>query len=168
MKKLLFVFLTPILITCDVEGNDEEINSTFLDINNETMWQSTEEYNEYSYIGFSNNIEEVLFYRAYVYDSQDYKYCDKYKEGKNMISGSECNQEGETVQTYTIVTNSENQLVLDFNYYDDSCDSPFSIDYRYSYSIDGYYLYETIEQVGEESEFNEYSKSSFSYNDLCE
>jgi hypothetical protein len=168
MKKLLFVFLTPILITCDVEGNDEEIYSTFLDVNNETMWQSTEEYNEYSYIGFSNNIEEVLFYRAYIYDPQDYKHCDKYKEGKNMISGSECNQEGETIQTYTIVTNSENQLVLDFNYYDDSCDSPFSIDYRYSYSIDGDYLYETIEQVGEESEFNEYSKSSFSFNDLCE
>lgn len=164
---LFFTLCFLFVVSCDIEGNDEEMNSSFLEINNETIWQSTEEYYEGTYIGFSNNIEVAMIYSISV--DADYGYCNTFKDGINKIPGAECNWEaGETTQTYTIVTNTENLLVLDFNYYDESCDSPFSIDYRYSYSVDGDFLYETIEQIGQEAIFNEYSKSSFSFEDLCQ
>ena len=164
--KLLFILTFLCFICCDISENDDSTNSTFLEIHNETMWQSTEEFYEDTYIGFSNNIEVAMIYSAIV--NSENSYCIKYKEGENIIAGSECNWEsGETTQTYTIVENSKNLLILDFNYYDDSCDTPFSIDYRYSYSVDGDFLYETIEQIGQESQFNEYSKTTFTYEELC-
>jgi len=163
-KKIFLLSLIISSISCDFAGNQDVGEINFLEANSEMIWQSTE-YQEI-YIGFSNNKTEVLVYKATVYS--DYNYCDSYKEGENIIPGSECDwEDGETIQTYTIITNTENLLVLDLNYYDDSCDTPFSIDTRYSYSIDGDFLYETIEQIDYEAEFNEYAKSSYSFDNLC-
>ncbi|MGB2042875.1 MAG: hypothetical protein ACPH4N_07245 [Flavobacteriaceae bacterium] len=164
--RLLLILSFLFAISCDLRGDEEEIDLTFLDINNETIWQSTEEFYEDNYVGFSNNIQVALLYLINVDD--EYGFCLRFKIGENKIPGAECNWEnGETTQTYSIVINTKNQLVLDVNYYDDSCDSPFSIDYRYSYSIDDDFLYETIELAGQETSFREYSKSSFMFDNLC-
>ena len=159
-------FFLSTIISCDLLEEDLEVVFTFLEVNDGIMWQSTDEYYEDLYLGFSNNIDQEMVY--FVDTDDDYGYCISYKNGRNIIPGSECDWEnGNTIQTFSIVTNTENLLVLDFSYYDDSCDSPFTIDYRYSYSKDGDYLYETIEQIGQESEFNEYSMSFYSFNELC-
>jgi len=115
----------------------------FLECNSKKMWQRTKEYYEDYYIGFSNETDSVLCYSVNI--DPDYGYCYKYKVSKNKILGLECGyKEGETIQTFTIITHTEFRLVFDINIYDDSCESPFSIDYRYSYSIDGDFLYKRL------------------------
>jgi len=152
----------------------EDVDLTFLGINNEIMWQRTDENYQDYYIGFSQRIfTGNLFYLVNI--DPDYGYCLKYKVGKNKISGSECGflqgEEGETIMTYTIITHTENRLVLDVNFYDDSCDTLISEDVRYSYSIDGDFLYETIEfgwdELNSYREFNEYSQSTYSIDNYC-
>tara|TARA_B100000780_G_scaffold226186_1_gene165367 strand:- start:373 stop:1203 length:831 start_codon:yes stop_codon:yes gene_type:complete len=151
--------------------------TSFLECNNEIMWQGTgSEYSEGLYIGFSNNITEVLFHRRCLGKFCD--YCFKYKVGENKFPNSaECNyKDGEytgasATFTYTIITNTKNKLVLNVNTYDESCDNtPFSYDYRFTYDVDDY-LYELIESITFDSnadENNKYSKSTYSFNSLCD
>ena len=145
----------------------KDLDLTFLGIYNEIMWQRTDENYQDYYVGFSNKIDSVLVYSVNI--DPDYGYCFKYKLGKNKIPGSECGyKEGETTETYTIITHTKTRLILDVNTYDDSCETPFSIYYRYSYDIDGDFLYETKEYNGLEiSEFNKYSQSTYSLDNYC-
>jgi len=139
---------------------------TFLEINSGIMWQSTDQYYQNTYLGFSNNKAEVLVYEINV--DSDYGYCETYKEGENILQSSECEGElGDSTVIYTIITNIENLLELDVSYYDKSCPASFSYSYQKSYSVDGDFVYETIESEGSESEFNEYSKTNSTYNQLC-
>ena len=151
--------------------------TTFLECNSKKMWQRTEEYYEYNYVGFSNETDSVLSY--FVNTRPDYGYCREYKVGQNIIFGSaECRgiAADETIQTLTIITHTEFSLVFDINIYDDSCESTFSYVYRYSYVIDAGKLYETIDYnyqlgAGNGGSYyngsNEYSQSTYSYDSLC-
>ena len=106
--------------------------TTFLECNSKKMWQRTEEYYEYNYVGFSNETDSVLSY--FINTHPDYGYCQEFKVGENIIFGSaECRgiAADETIQTLTIITHTEFSLVFDINIYDDSCESTFSYVYRY-------------------------------------
>ena len=168
MKQHSIILAFAILFfSCEDKLNLAE--ETFLEFNSGIMWQSTDQYYQNTYLGFSNNNVDVLVDEINV--DSDYGYCESYREGKNILQSSECDGElGDSTVIYTIITNIENLLELDVSYYDKSCPASFSYSYQKSYytsSVDGDFLYETIESEGSESEFNEYSKTNSTYNQLC-
>jgi hypothetical protein len=160
------IILALAIIFFSCEDKLDPAEETFLEINTGIMWQSTDQYYQNTYLGFSNNKAEVLVYDINV--DSDYGYCESYREGENILQSSECDGElGDSTVIYTIITNIENLLELDVSYYDKSCQNSFSYSYQKSYSVDGDFVYETIESEGSESVFNEYSKTTSIYNRLC-
>ena len=167
MKQYSIILAFAILFfSCEDKLDPAE--ETFLEINSGIMWRSTDQYYQNTYLGFSNN--NVFLVDEINVDS-DYGYCESYREGENILQSSECDGElGDRTVIYTIITNIENLLELDVSYYDKSCQNPISYSYQKSYytsSVDGDFLYETIESEGSESQFNEYSKTISNYNQLC-
>ena len=174
MKKplILLLFVPLVFSSCEKEENE----STFLETHSEKMW-SLLTYE--SYIGFSNNKSESLFYQVEKsFNSYDYN-CFTYKEGENVIQ-PECtkyNSDGglingdEAVVIYSIIENTQKRLILDAYTIDFSCESTFEFTTRSTYSVDGDFLYASIAYDGidgiNDLVYSEYSLSTKSHDELC-